>query len=61
MLDFLAAIGLFFAIEGILFAAFPLNAKRAMAAALEMPDGRLRIMGLVSAVVGVAIVWLVRH
>jgi uncharacterized protein len=61
MLDFLAAIGLFFAIEGILFAAFPLSAKRAMAAAMEMADGRLRIMGLVSAVVGVAIVWLVRH
>jgi uncharacterized protein len=61
MFDFLAAIGLFFAIEGILFAAFPLAAKRAMAAALEMPDARLRIVGLVSAVIGVAIVWLVRH
>jgi uncharacterized protein YjeT (DUF2065 family) len=61
MFDFFAAIGLFFAIEGILFAAFPLSAKRAMAAALEMPDSRLRIVGLVSAVVGVAVVWLVRH
>ena len=37
-----------------------LRAKRAMAAALETPDGRLRIAGLVSAVVGVLIVWLVR-
>jgi len=55
MFDFLAAIGLFFAIEGILFAAFPLGTKRAMAAALDMPDSRLRIMGLVSAIVGVAI------
>jgi len=61
MSDFLAAIGLFFAIEGIVFAAFPLSAKRAMAAALDMPDSRLRIAGLVSAVVGVLIVWLVRH
>jgi uncharacterized protein len=61
MFDFLAAIGLFFAIEGILFAAFPTSAKRAMSAALEMPDSRLRIVGLVSAVAGVAIVWLVRH
>jgi uncharacterized protein len=60
MFDFFAAIGLFFAIEGILFAAFPLSAKRAMSAAMEMPDNRLRIVGL-SAVVGVAIVWLVRH
>jgi uncharacterized protein len=61
MSDFLAALGLVLAIEGILFAAFPLAAKRAMAAALETPDGRLRIVGLVSALIGVAIVWLVRH
>jgi uncharacterized protein YjeT (DUF2065 family) len=61
MSDFLAAIGLFFAIEGILFAAFPLGTKRALAVALEMPDGRLRIAGIVSALVGVVIVWLVRH
>jgi uncharacterized protein len=61
MTDFVAAIGLFFAIEGILFAAFPLGTKRAMAAALDMPDTRLRIIGLASALVGVVIVWLVRH
>jgi uncharacterized protein len=61
MSDFLAAVGLLFAIEGIMLAAFPLATKRAMAAALEMPEGWSRIVGLVSAVVGVAIVWLVRH
>ena len=60
MSDFFA-IGLFFVIEGILFAAFPFGAKRAIAAALDMPDGRLRIIGMVSALVGVVIVWLVRH
>jgi hypothetical protein len=51
---------LFFAIEGILFAAFPMTAKQAMAAALGMSDSRLRLTGLVSAVLGVLIVWLVR-
>jgi uncharacterized protein len=61
MADFLAAIGLVFTIEGILFAAFPLGAKRAMAAALGTPDAGLRIAGLVSALLGVLIVWLVRH
>ncbi len=61
MSDFLAAIGLVFAIEGILLAAFPLGTKRAMAAALEVADGQLRIAGLVSALVGVLIVWLVRY
>jgi uncharacterized protein len=61
MSDFLAALGLVLAIEGILFAAFPVGTKRAMAAALDTPDSRLRIAGLVSALVGVVIVWLVRH
>jgi len=60
MSDFLAALGLVFAIEGILFAASPPTAKRAMAAALDMPDSGLRITGLVSAALGVLIVWLAR-
>lgn len=60
MTDFLAALGLFFAIEGLFLAAFPAGAKRAMASALEMPDGPLRIAGIVSAVVGLLIVWMVR-
>jgi uncharacterized protein len=61
MSDLVAAIGLIFAIEGIVFAAFPVSAKRAMAAALDIPDGRLRIAGLAAAIVGVAIVWVVRQ
>jgi uncharacterized protein len=60
MSDFLAALGLFFVIEGICLAAFPLSAKRAMAAVLAMPDAPLRVAGIVSAVVGLVIVWLVR-
>jgi uncharacterized protein len=60
MSDFLAALGLFFAIEGILLAAFPVATKRAVATVLEMPDGPLRIAGIVSALVGVIIVWLIR-
>jgi uncharacterized protein len=61
MSDLGAAIGLVFAIEGIIFAAFPLVAKRAMTAALDVPDSRLRIAGLASAILGVVIVWLVRR
>jgi uncharacterized protein len=60
MTDFLAAVGLFFAIEGIFLAAFPAAAKRTMATVLNMPDGPLRIAGIVSALVGLLIVWLVR-
>jgi uncharacterized protein YjeT (DUF2065 family) len=61
MSDLIAAIGLIFAIEGIVFAAFPIGAKRAMAATLDIPDGRLRLAGLAAAIVGVVIVWLVRR
>jgi uncharacterized protein YjeT (DUF2065 family) len=60
MSDFLVAIGLVFAIEGILFAAFPEIAKRAVAHVLEAPDTTLRLIGIVSAVLGVVVVWLVR-
>jgi hypothetical protein len=60
MPDFLAALGLLFAVEGIFLAAFPAGAKRAMASVLNMRDGPLRIAGIVSALVGVLIVWLVR-
>jgi uncharacterized protein YjeT (DUF2065 family) len=60
MLDFLAAIGLVLAIEGLVFAAFPASAKRAMASVQETPEGSLRVLGVVSAAIGVFIVWLVR-
>ena len=60
MSDFLVAIGLVFAIEGILFAAFPATAKRAMSHVAETPDSALRIVGIGSAVIGVVLVWLVR-
>jgi uncharacterized protein YjeT (DUF2065 family) len=60
MSDFLAALGLVLAIEGIFLAAFPGSAKRAMATVMDMADNPLRIAGVVSALVGVLIVWLVR-
>ena len=60
MSDFLVALGLVFAIEGLVFAAFPAMTKRAMAHVLETPDSVLRIVGVVCAVIGVVLVWLVR-
>jgi uncharacterized protein YjeT (DUF2065 family) len=60
MVDFLAALGLVFVIEGLLFAAFPAAARRAVAAVTATPDHSLRVVGLLSAVFGLAIVWLVR-
>ena len=60
MLDFLAAFGLVFVIEGLVFAAFPVQAKRAMASVMETPETTLRAIGIGSAVIGVVLVWLVR-
>jgi uncharacterized protein len=60
MSDFLAAVGLVFVIEGLLFAAFPDAARRAVVAVLNTPDQSLRTIGIVSALFGLAVVWLVR-
>ena len=60
MSDFLAALGLVFVIEGLIFAAFPDAAKKAMASVLQTQDMSLRLIGVGSAIVGLALVWLVR-
>jgi hypothetical protein len=60
MSDFLAAFGLVFVIEGLIFAAFPSSAKKAMTSVLETPETTLRVVGIGSAVVGVLVVWLAR-
>jgi uncharacterized protein YjeT (DUF2065 family) len=60
MLDLIAALGLALAVEGILFAAFPDGMRRAMYEAAHSPSDRMRIVGLVSALVGVGIIWFVR-
>jgi uncharacterized protein YjeT (DUF2065 family) len=60
MWDFIVAIGLVLALEGLLFAAFPGAAKQAMANVLETPDQILRAVGIASALIGIVVIWLVR-
>ena len=60
MADFVVAIGLVLVIEGLVFAAVPHLAKRLAASALEAPETALRMSGVVCAILGVLIVWLVR-
>jgi len=60
MSEFVVAIGLVLAIEGLVFAAFPGAAKRLAANALATPEGTLRVAGVVSAILGVVLIWLVR-
>jgi uncharacterized protein YjeT (DUF2065 family) len=60
MTDFLAALGLVFVIEGLMFAALPGHAKKAITSVLQTPEPTLRLIGIGSAVVGLVVVWLVR-
>lgn len=60
MSDFLAAVGLVFLFEGIMFVAFPRATRHAMAAAADTEEKSLRLVGLASAVLGILIVWAVR-
>ena len=60
MRDFGAAIGLVFAIEGLLLAGFTESMRRRMAEVARQNPGRLRGVGLGAAVLGVAIVWIAR-
>jgi uncharacterized protein YjeT (DUF2065 family) len=60
MSDFLAAVGLVFVIEGLIFAALPGPAKRAMMSVVETPEASLRVIGIGSAIAGLIMVWLVR-
>jgi uncharacterized protein YjeT (DUF2065 family) len=61
MVDLVAALGLALAVEGIVFAAFPDRVRRAMYEAAHTPSDRMRLVGIVSALVGLAIVWAVRQ
>jgi hypothetical protein len=60
MTDFLAALGLVFVLEGLVFAVLPGLAKQAMASVQETPEPTLRWVGVISAVFGLVVIWLVR-
>ena len=60
MRDFGAALGLVFAIEGLLLAAFTEPMRRRMADVSRQDPRRLRWFGLGAAVFGVAVVWAAR-
>jgi len=60
MWEFLAALGLVFVIEGLIFAAFPTHAKKAMISVIETPEASLRAIGLGSAIAGLLLVALAR-
>ena len=54
-----AALGLTLVIEGLLYALFPGPMRRALALVLDMEEAPLRITAIVTATIGVGVVWLV--
>lgn len=60
MTDIAAAFGLLLVLEGAIYALFPEQMKRIAARALQTPAETLRMAGLGSAALGVAVVWMVR-
>lgn len=58
--DLFVGLALALVIEGILYAAFPDQAKAMMARFIDLPSSSLRTGGLFALLAGVLIVWLVR-
>lgn len=58
--DLLTAFALVLVIEGGLYALFPDGMRRMMAQMQKVPESRLRMVGVIGAVVGVVGVWLLR-
>ena len=54
------ALGLAITLEGILYSLFPDAMKRMMARVIEQPSAGIRTAGLIAAVAGVFVLWLVR-
>ncbi|NGP54280.1 DUF2065 domain-containing protein [Thioalkalivibrio sp. XN8] len=58
--DLLAAVALVMVIEGLLPFANPRGSRRAMAMLAQMPEDKLRLIGLVSIVAGLLLLYFVR-
>ncbi|MBI77483.1 MAG: hypothetical protein CMM53_06860 [Rhodospirillaceae bacterium] len=58
--DLLTALALVLVIEGIFYALFPDAMKRMMATILRISSSHLRSAGLLAAIIGLVIVWLIR-
>ena len=58
--DFLVGLGVLFVIEGLLLLGVPAWIRAAMESVIT-PDNMLRITGLVSAIGGLFLIWLIRR
>ncbi|MCM2399134.1 DUF2065 domain-containing protein [Rhizobium daejeonense] len=60
MSDFLTGVAFFLIIEGLVYALAPRLLVRMAKLLPDIPEGQLRLSGLVAIAFGVALVWLLR-
>ena len=60
MKELIIAFGLFFFVEGILYALFPAKMKNILKKLDAIADKQLRIGGLVFAIIGFMIIWYLK-
>ncbi len=58
--DLFVALGLALVLEGAAYALFPEAMRNMMTQVLTLPVPNVRFVGLVAAVIGLGVVWLVR-
>ena len=61
MKELIIAFGLFLFIEGIIYALFPSKMKNMLKKMETIKDSQLRTGGLIFAIIGFIIVWLVKN
>ena len=60
MKELIITLGLFFFIEGILYALFPSKMKSILLKVKDAKDSQLRIGGLIFALIGFIIIWYMK-
>ena len=60
MMELIIALGLFFFIEGILYALFPSKMKSILLKAKDAKVSQLRVGGLIFSIIGFIIIWYMK-
>jgi uncharacterized protein YjeT (DUF2065 family) len=60
MLDLLSAIGLIFILEGLLLFSSPKRLKKILQIITIYPESKIRVVGSISILLGIVLLWIIR-
>ena len=60
MLDFLSAIGLILILEGLLLFSSPKRLKKILQMITIYPESKIRMIGGISVLIGIVLLWIIR-